>query len=82
MMWAGLIIAGVLAFIGGTLIYDGDNPMTRIMGLVITLIAGIVLGFSVPLPGWLGYHKLDHAQCAQYEWVAGEWTCIPWEQGG
>lgn len=82
MIWAGIAIALVLAFIGGTMVYDGANPLSRILGLVVSLIAGIVLGFSIPLPGWLGYVKLDEKACAQYVWLGEDWRCVPWEEAG
>lgn len=81
MIIAGIAITVALAFIGATMIYDGKNPMTRICGVVVVVMAGVVLGFSLPLPGSLGYVQLDHEKCAQYVWMNGEqWVCVPWTE--
>lgn len=72
----------VLAWIGGTLINDGENAFAKWLGLSVVIFAGFLLCFGLEIPQWQGYIKPDNAHCAQYVQVQDTWKCVPWEEGG
>jgi len=65
---------------------DAETPwqMTwRFFGLVfvtISFISSLVLAF-VPVHGQRIMH-LDHKECQSYQWLDGDWKCVPWEEAG
>lgn len=82
MNWFMIIGAFVIAWIGGSLTAQGDNGLTRWMGVFVVMAAGVLFSFGVNIPESQGYIKPDSEACAQYVHMEGTWKCVPWDQGG
>lgn len=83
MNW-GMIAAGIIiAWIGAMMIYEGDNPITRWLGLIVAaVIGGSLLCLGLDLPSQVGYIEPDEMKCAQYVYVVDTWECVPHGQEG
>jgi hypothetical protein len=79
-----MIAAGIIvAWIGGMMIADGDNGLTRWLGLIVaTVVAGSLVCIGTGIPQMAGWTDLDEMRCAQYVYSDGNWACVPWEQAG
>lgn len=78
------MIAGgiVIAWIGGTLINDGDRGLVKWLGLVLVLFCGMLMTFGARIPEKQGYFQPDKDKCSQYVWVNDELTCVPYGEEG
>jgi hypothetical protein len=72
----------VLAWIGGSLIAQGDNSLTRWMGLFLAVNAGMMIALGLNIPAQVGWIKPDPKACAQYVLLEGTWKCVPWTEAG
>ena len=82
MNWWLIGFGVLLGWIGGSLIAEGDNALTRWMGLFLAMNAGMMVAFGLNVPEAAGWLKTDSETCAQYVHMEGTWKCVPWDQGG
>jgi hypothetical protein len=80
--WWLIVGAFVLAWIGGSLTAQGDNGLTRWMGVFVVMGAGMLAAFGLNIPEAQGYIQPDEKACAQYVFVEGTWKCVPWTEAG
>ena len=80
MMWSGIAITCVLAFIGGMMNGEGDNLVTKFCGAAITALAGFVLCMSLIMGGALVFQNppFNPDRCQAYAWqeVEKRWKCF------
>lgn len=82
MNWWYIGFGALLGFIGLTLMDDGDNQVSRVLGFFMVLNAGMMIAFGLNIPAQAGWIKPDE-KCAQYvQMEDGTWPCVPWDQGG
>lgn len=75
-----LMVMG-FGIIGSCLLTERDIPH-KLAGLGFLLVAGVLATFAFNHTPGNTIKELDHTKCAQYEWVASQWTCVPWEEAG
>jgi hypothetical protein len=78
-----LIVGGaVIAFIGGSLIHEGDTNVGKALGWFLVLNAGMLISFGANIPAQAGWIKPDQEACVYYVFVEDVITCVPYGQEG
>lgn len=78
----GIVIAVLLAAMAVSMFKEARNAVEIAAALVVAWVAVAIVFLAVTATPGSTWKQLDYDKCAQYEWVGGNWECIPWEEAG
>lgn len=75
---AAVVITAVVAFIGTSLMREGDNAFAVALGIILLMGAGALLYTSAVIEFGPERIAVDHTKCEAYAWQETErkWKCL------